>query len=264
MAISKISDLLNQTKALPDKKQEPKALTPVQTMIGSLTFPQLVADWSGTSAQIAAGQLALSDIVQREDIPTLADVNRMHGNIASLTIIAEHLISVVRFAGVEMTQDQAKETALVILSGYYHLNLAELAMFFHRLKCGELGQVVFGKKINNQAIMCALHNFAAERRQKIDRIEAEKAQAESLERRAKNYACAVIGGIEGHYQKCDEDFYYFVSSFPFLQDLTTDRKRILWGRFKENREDALKTIWGIHENQKVKSADYCNDKLKNE
>ena len=112
--------------------------------------------------------------------------------------------------------------------------------------------------------MCALHDFAAERRKKIDRLEAEKAQAESLERRAKDYAGAVIGGIEGHYQKCDEDFYYFVSSFPFLQDLTTDRKRILWGRFKENREDALKTIWGIHENQKVKSVDYSNDNLENE
>jgi len=232
-------------------------------MIGLLTFPQLVADWSGTSAQIAAGQLALSDIVQREDIPTLADVNRMHGNIASLTIIAEHLISVVRFAGVEMTQDQAKETALVILSGYYHLNLAELAMFFHRLKCGELGQVVFGKKINNQAIMVALHDFAAERRLKIDRLEAEKAQAESLERRCKD-AGAIIGGIVGHYAKCNENFDYFVSSFPFLQDLTTDRKRILWEFFKKDREKALKDIWSLADPNKAKSDDYSNDKLKNE
>lgn len=223
-------------------------------MIGSLTFPQLVADWSGTSAQIAAGQLALSDIVQREDIPTLADVNRMHGNIASLTIIAEHLISVVRFAGVEMTQDQAKETALVILSGYYHLNLAELAMFFHRLKCGELGQVVFGKKINNQAIMVALHDFAAERRSKIDRLEAKKAQAESLERRAAGFVGAVQNGIAGHYKRCHENFDYFVSSFPFLQDLTTDCKRILWEFFKKDREKALKDIWELTDPNKAKSA----------
>lgn len=196
--------------------------------------------------------MALSDIVQREDIPTLADTNRVHGNKASLEIIAKHLMSVCLFAGVGLTEEQAQETALVILTGYYYLNLAELALFFHRLKCGELGQFVWGQKINNQAIMVALHDFAAERRQKIDRLEAEKAQAESLERRAAGYVGAVQNGIEGHYQKCDEDFDYFVSSFPFLQDLTTDRKRILWGRFKENREDALKTIWGIHENQKVK------------
>lgn len=251
-AVLKISDLLNRNKALPDNKQETKALTPVQAMIGLQTFPQLVANWAGTSAQIAAGQMALSDIVQREDIPTLADVNRVHGNIASLAIIAEHLISVVRFAGVDLTQEQAKETALVILSGYYHLNLAELAMFFHRLKCGELGQVVYGKKINNQAIMVALHDFAAERRLKIDRLESQKAQSESLERRAAGYVGAVQNGIEGHYKNCDEDFDYFVSSFPFLQGLPTDHKRNLWGRFKENREDALKTIWSIHESQKAK------------
>ena len=75
--ITKISDLLRrQAQALPDKvEQEPKQLTPVQITIGSMTCPQLVANWSGTGAQIAAGQMALSEIVQREDLPTLADVN---------------------------------------------------------------------------------------------------------------------------------------------------------------------------------------------
>lgn len=215
-----------------------------------MTFPRLVADWSGTSAQIAAGQLALSDIVAREDIPTLADVNRVHGNIASLAIIAEHLISVVRFAGVELTQDQAKETALVILSGYFHLNLAELAMFFHRLKCGELGQVVFGKKINNQAIMVALHDFAAERRQKIDRLEAQKAQDESLERRCKDYVGALEHGIESHYKKCDEDFNYFLQSFPFL--VGSPHACNWWKYFKKDREKALKDIWGLSSMEKAK------------
>lgn len=244
MAITKISDLLTQHKALPDKvEQKPKALTPVQTMIGSMTCPQLVADWSGTGAQVAAGQMALSEIVQREDIPTLADVNRVHGNLASIRIIAEHLISVVRFAGVELTEDQAKETALVILSGYYYLNLAELALFFHRLKCGELGQVVWGQKINNQAIMCALHDFAAERRQKIDRIEAEKAQAESLERRSKDYAGAVIGGIEGHYKRCHEDFEYFCQAFPIL--LGGEHAREWWEYFKKDQNKAISDLFNL-------------------
>lgn len=245
MAITKISDLLTQHKALPDKveQQKPKALTPVQIMIGSMSCPQLVADWSGTGAQIAAGQMALSDIVQREDIPTLADVNRVHGNLASIRIIAEHLISVVRFAGVELTEDQAKETALVILSGYYYLNLAELALFFHRLKCGELGQVVFGKKINNQAIMCALHDFAAERRQKIDRIIAEQAQAESLERRAAGYVGAVQDGIAGHYKKCHEDFDYFCQAFPIL--LGGEHARAWWEYFKKDQNKAISDLFNL-------------------
>ena len=208
-----------------------------------MSCPQLVADWSGTGAQIAAGQMALSDIVQREDIPTLADVNRVHGNLASIRIIAEHLISVVRFAGVELTEDQAKETALVILSGYYYLNLAELALFFHRLKCGELGQVVFGKKINNQAIMCALHDFAAERRQKIDRIIAEQAQAESLERRAAGYVGAVQDGIAGHYKKCHEDFDYFCQAFPIL--LGGEHARAWWEYFKKDQNKAISDLFNL-------------------
>lgn len=187
--------------------------------------------------------MALSELVKREDIPTLADVNRMHGNKTSLGIIALHLISVVRFAGVDLSQEQAEETALVILSGYYYLNLAELAMFFHRLKCGELGQVVWGQKINNQAIMCALHDFAAERRQKIDRIEAEKAQAESLERRSKDYAGAVIGGIEVHYKRCRDDFEYFCQAFPIL--LGGEHARAWWEYFKKDQNKAISDLFNL-------------------
>lgn len=192
--------------------------------------------------------MALSELVKREDIPTLADVNRMHGNKTSLGIIALHLISVVRFAGVDLSQGQAEETALVILSGYYYLNLAELALFFHRLKCGELGQVVFGKKINNQAIMCALHDFAAERRQKIDRIAAEKAQAESLERRTAGYVGAIQNGaiqngIEGHYKKCHEDFDYFCQAFPVL--LGGEHARAWWEYFKKDQNKAISDLFNL-------------------
>lgn len=203
-------------------------------MIGSMTCPQLVADWSGTGAQVAAGQMALSEIVQREDIPTLADVNRVHGNLASVKIIAEHLISVVRFAGVNLTKDQSKETALVILSGYYYLNLAELALFFHRLKCGELGQVVYGKKINNQAIMCALHDFASERRQKIDRIIAEQDQAEVLARRDTDCLGPIQMGVEEHYAKCYESLEYYLATYPYLRD--SEYAEAYWNTYRKRYE----------------------------
>jgi len=202
--------------------------------------------------------MTLSDIVQREDIPTLADLNRVHGNKASLKIIAKHLMSVCLFAGVGLTEEQAEQTALVILSGYYYLNLAELALFFHRLKSGELGQVVYGKKINNQAIMCALHDFAAERRQKIDRIIAEQAQAESLERRAAGYVGVVQNGIEGHYDKCKESLDYFLQSFPFL--VGSPHACAWWEYFKKDREKALKDIWSLADPNKAKSAVLSNDK----
>ena len=143
------------------------------------------------------------------------------------------------------------ECAALIVDEFYFLTMPELCSFWRRVRTGMYGQISWGSLgINVQQLFCVMREFQRDRKAAYDKLEAERQKNESLERRCKDYAG--IGGIENHYQKCDEDFYYFVSSFPFLQDLTTDRKRILWGRFKENREDALKTIWGIHENQKVK------------
>lgn len=202
-----------------------------------MTCPQLVANWSGTGAQIAAGQMALSDIVQREDIPTLADVNRVHGNLASIRIIAEHLISVVRFAGVDLTEDQAKESALVILSGYYYLNLAELAFFFHKLKSGCYNQFVFGKNINNNAIMVALHDFAVERSKAIDRIITEQTKQKTAGDTIGMYGSLITGGIDKHFDRC-KDFEMFCETFPVFKGephakewheyFLRDRKSALW------------------------------------
>ena len=244
MAITRISDLLTQTKALPDKVQEnPVALTPTQTSLGLQTSQSVVSNWAGTGAQLIAGQMTLSDIVKCEDIPTLADVNRVHGNKTSIKIISTHLITVAHFAGIALTEEQGEQTALVILSGYYYLNLAELALFFHNLKSGYYNQFVYGKIINNNAIMVALHDFAAERRQKIDRIIAEQAQAESLERRAAGYVGAVQDGIAGHYKKCHEDFEYFCKAFPILDG--SPHAKNWHEHFKKDQEKAIRDIWNL-------------------
>ena len=187
--------------------------------------------------------MTLSDIVKCEDIPTLADVNRVHGNKTSIKIISTHLITVAHFAGIALTEEQGEQTALVILSGYYYLNLAELALFFHNLKSGYYNQFVYGKIINNNAIMVALHDFAAERRQKIDRIIAEQAQAESLERRAAGYVGAVQDGIAGHYKKCHEDFEYFCKAFPILDG--SPHAKNWHEHFKKDQEKAIRDIWNL-------------------
>ena len=204
-----------------------------------MTCPQLVANWSGTGAQIAAGQMALSEIVQREDIPTLADVNRVHGNKTSLEIIAEHLISVVCFAGIKLTKDQASESALVVLSGYYYLNLAELALFFHQLKCGKFGQFVWGQKINNQAIMVALHDFATQRSKAIERIITEQTKQETSGDTIKKFGSLMTGGIENHFDKC-VDFDIFLETFPVFKG---EKHAKEWhDYFLRNRNAAL---WAI-------------------
>ncbi|KAA4657684.1 hypothetical protein F3B98_28965, partial [Bacteroides ovatus] len=75
----------------------------------------MVAEWSGTIAQLNCN-VSLSDVANAENIPTLADVNRSFSNSTSVEIITEHLKSVLRYAGVELTNAQLAETALSILS----------------------------------------------------------------------------------------------------------------------------------------------------
>ena len=238
MAITKISDLLTQTKALPDKVQEnPVALTPTQTSLGLQTSQSVVSNWAGTGAQLIAGQMTLSDIVKCDDIPTLADVNRVHGNKTSLKIISTHLVTVAHFAGIDLAEEQGEQTALVILSGYYYLNLAELALFFHKLKSGCYNQFVYGKNINNNAIMVALHDFASERRKAIERKIVDQTKQETAGDTIGMYGSLMTGGIEKHFDKCT-DFEMFCETFPIFKDephakewhdyFLRDRKSALW------------------------------------
>ena len=178
--------------------------------------------------------MTLSDIVKCDDIPTLADVNRVHGNKTSLKIISTHLVTVAHFAGIDLAEEQGEQTALVILSGYYYLNLAELALFFHNLKSGYYNQFVYGKIINNNAIMVALHDFAAERRQKIDRRIAEQDQAEVLARRDTDCLGPIQMGVEEHYAKCYESLEYYLATYPYLRD--SEYAEAYWNTYRKRYE----------------------------
>jgi len=83
----------------------------------------------------------LYDVAANGEIPTLADVGVVFGNSTSVQIITSHLESVLKYSGVELSREQMAETALAILSGYWFLNLAELCIFFTRLKNGITGSL---------------------------------------------------------------------------------------------------------------------------
>lgn len=228
--------------------------------------------WGSPSA-INQVPTVLSDVVAMVDKSvTLADIRAVWGMGAATTIVEKQLKGLFYFseasskdADVQRKVTQLMETAGLIVDEFYFLTMQELCCFIRRAKTGTYGQLSWGNNgINVQQLFCVMREFQRDRKTAYDKLEAERQKNESLERRCKDYAGLIIGGIEGHYKRCHENYEYFVSSFPFLQSLSTDRKRILWGRFKENREDALKTIWCIHESQKAKSADSGNGKLKNE
>lgn len=205
----------------------------------------MVDNWSGTTAQLNCN-ISLDDVIRREGIPTLADVNRVYGNTTSVRIITGHLQSVLNYAGVELAPAQLAETSLAILSSYYFLNLAELCIFFTQLKNGSRGQFVWGSKVNNQAIMVALHDFCIDRGDAYRKLELEKIRIASDRSysRIENAAAAMINGVNSIRElkeKAKNDYSAFRTLFPVIPDnyKPEDLFRAYGGK-----ETAIRTIYG--------------------
>lgn len=229
-----------------EKQNSEVALTPTQMALqAGLTALQLVDNWGGTIAQLNCN-FQLSEVVNSERIPTLTDVSRAFGNSVSVKIITSHLNSALRYSDVELTDAQLAETALAILQGYWFLNLAELCIFFSQLKCGVRGQIVWGSKINNQALMVELAEFCRERRTAIGRIETEK-QKEAMERgfsRLESHASAIVSGIDGARElaeKAKGDIEVFTALFPSIPPQYSIE---VWWKAWKGETDALKMIYG--------------------
>ena len=179
-----------------------------------------------------------------EHIPTLADVNRSFSNSTSIEIITEHLKSVLRYAGVELTNAQLAETALSILSSYWYLNLAELCIFFSQLKNGSRGQFVWGTKINNQAIMVALADFCKDRRREIEHKESVRIRQDTEKGYSRSETLTkdiVLGAksIQIAREEAMQSFDAFLKFFPHLPEKYTPE--VLWKAWKGDNE-ALHTI----------------------
>lgn len=216
-----------------------------QALRDGSTASRLVTEWSGTIAQLNCN-VSLSDVANAGNIPTLADVNRSFSNSTSVEIITEHLKSVLRYAGVELTSAQLAETALSILSSYWYLNLAELCIFFSQLKNGSRGQFVWGSKINNQAIMVALADFCKDRNREIEKKEIEIARQEIENGYSRNEILIkdiVMGtkGIEVEREKAKRDYKAFCTFFPYLPEQYNPI--VLWKAWGGDK-DALHEIYG--------------------
>ena len=216
-----------------------------QALQAGSTASQLVAEWSGTIAQLNCN-VSLCDVANAGNIPTLADVNRSFSNSASVEIITKHLKSVLSYAGVELTDAQLAETALSILSSYWYLNLAELCIFFSQLKNGSRGQFVWGSKINNQAIMVALADFCKDRRREIERKESAKIRQDTENGYSRSETLSkdiVLGtkGIQNAREKAMQSFKAFLMFFPYLPDRYPPE--VLWRAWRGDNE-ALQTIYG--------------------
>ena len=99
------------------------------------------------------------------------------------------------FAGVKekMSLEQMQEIADIISTDYGYFRVAEILLFFHKLKAGEYGQ--FYGTVDPQLIAAALYQYSKDRQVSIARIEAEDARRQ-LDDQRKEWAKNAISREE--------------------------------------------------------------------
>lgn len=212
-------------------------LTPLQLALRqSLTASQLVDEWSGTLAQINVKQ-DIMEVASKSNIPTLADVTRAFDNGTAVTVIANHLHSLCSFGDTTVKQDQFLDTALLIATEYYFLNLSELCLFFRRCKIGKYGQIVWGQRLNIQQVMTALYQFVRERAEAINKRESQNIAHQQAMMRTEDVPVLMGGLDELHEMQKEARKHYsiFRKIFPRLPpDLSPQEYWAAWKQ-DENR-----------------------------
>ncbi len=231
------------------------------------TSTRMVADW-GASAQNKC-DCSLRQIAAHKGIPSVADVNVVYGNAVMVAIVSDHLRGVLRYVGIDVSTTalqsnqilamQILDTANIIASNYYFLNLMELALFFREIKSGKRGQVIWGNKLNTQELMVRLSEFVSDRAAAIikNELEAKKEQEEKGFTNIKQAGAAITEGLNGWRRMLEEaktNYDRFLQMFPkFPKDIApmcwynawlgdTCALELCFGNMKdvpENYEDAI-------------------------
>ena len=194
----------------------------------------MVADW-GSSSQNKC-EYSLQQIANHKDIPSIADVNVVYGNAMMVAIVSDHIRGILRYVGVDVSAAalqtnqtlamQILDTANIIASNYYYLNLMELALFFREVKSGKRGQVVWGSKLNTQELMVRLSDFVSDRRVAIEKneMEAKKEQEKKGFSTIKQAGAAITDGVNGWRKMLKEaksNYDRFLQMFPKFPDTLT-------------------------------------------
>ena len=214
----------------------------------------MVANW-GASSQNKC-DVSLTQIANHKDIPTVADVNRVYGNVTMVSIVSDHIRGILKYVGVDVSPEalatnqllaiQIFDTANIIASNYYYLNLMELALFFREVKSGKRGQVVWGNKLNTQELMVRLSDFVSDRRLAIEKNEMEAKREEERKSFAtiKDAGAAISEGISGFrrlLQEAKSNYDKFLSMFPkFPSEFTPNE----WYNAWLGEQSALDKIFG--------------------
>ena len=202
----------------------------------SLTASQLVANWSGGVAQVNINS-DLSEIAGVTNIPSIADVTVAFSNKTAIEVIANHLLSLCAFGDKQLKPTQFFDSAMLIATEYYFLNLSEVCLFFRRCKLGYYGQLVWGKELNIQQVMTALRLFIRDRYDAINKREESNTRATHSDPIHKQMANITVGvdKVRELNEKAKTDYGAFRELFP---KTPSKRSPFVWWRawrLKEQR-----------------------------
>lgn len=129
------------------------------------------------------GGKTFKEIVQ-DGSPTLSDFCKKYGTSTVVDLIMLHVRDLFVFAGLKKLINPAvvSNISAVIVSGYAHLNIAELLHFFRLFKAGYFGK--FYSAVDGLTITTALQAFENKRKSVILQTESDRREAESQRRRA--------------------------------------------------------------------------------
>lgn len=116
--------------------------------------------------------------------PVLAEIRSVYGQERAWACVYPHIMSLNEFSKkTKMDDYQKQELARLFAKRFYYFNLAEVNLFFEKVKSGEYG--TFYGVIDPMDIMEKAKTFEQERNREIDRQENIKHLAE-LERNRQN------------------------------------------------------------------------------
>jgi hypothetical protein len=172
-----------------------------------------------------------------------------------VSIVSDHIRGVLKYVGVDVSAGalqsnqmlaiQIFDTANIIASNYYFLNLMEIALFFREIKSGKRGQVVWGSKLNTQELMVRLSEFVSDRACAIDKneMEAKKENQKKTFTTIKDAGAAITEGIDGWRRMLAEaktNYDRFLQMFPrFPKGISP----IVWYNAWLGNEEALEIVF---------------------
>lgn len=113
----------------------------------------------------------------RSNLPSIAKIRKENQRVAHL-VVQEFITDLVEFLNVGkiMNPPQINQTAIYILQYFPHFNLADLKLFFDKMKLGHYGK--FYDSVDGQLILSKMEEYSQDRMNEFEQLRLAKHREE--------------------------------------------------------------------------------------